>query len=273
LLNKEAIKFRYYKKSKKLKAFADEPLVFDNQALGYRLKYALTVFEFDFDNKIFFYEGYPFFEEKVTDKKRLQRKWQSNREDAYSGSLMHFMRSLYRNKLVEDKFKVNQVIEVSNAERQRVRQLYTERVKKKGIDSKKNSESEENGFANKDTLEYYTKVLQYPEPSEVLMNKVLTGDSIAYAYDSTTVGLYFSHKLQVTFSAKKVPLEYAKRHLPVQLFNSPITAQLRLTSNNDVMVLANGAYFQGKNLLTSGYWGWSEKIANMLPYEYWPNKK
>ena len=273
LENKEAVKFRYYKKSNRVKAFADEPLVFDNQALGYQLKYSLTSFEYDFSNKIFFYEGYPLFEEKVTNKKWLQRRWQSNREDAYKGSLMHFMRSLYRNKLVEQNFTIKQVIDISEAERKRVKQLYEEKIKLRGLESKKISELEKYGFSDHDSLEYYIKVLQNTNQSEVIMSKKLTGDSIAYAQDSATVVLDFTNKLQVTFSEKKAPLEYVRRGLPIQMINLPITSQLRLLSNSGVIVLSNGAYFMGRNLMTAGYWGWSEKIANMLPYEYWPPKK
>ena len=122
-------------------------------------------------------------------------------------------------------------------------------------------------------MEYYIKVLQNTNQSEVIMSKKLTGDSIAYAQDSATVVLDFTNKLQVTFSEKKAPLEYVRRGLPIQMINLPITSQLRLLSNSGVIVLSNGAYFMGRNLMTAGYWGWSEKIANMLPYEYWPPKK
>ena len=104
LLNKDVVKFRFNKKNNSLKAMSSEQLVIENKALGYLLKYDLIRFEFDFNTRMFIYQGYPLFEEMDTKRKGLQKRWLANREDAYYGSLMHFMRSLYRNKLIEQHF-------------------------------------------------------------------------------------------------------------------------------------------------------------------------
>ncbi len=34
-----------------------------------------------------------------------------------------------------------------------------------------------------------------------------------------------------------------------------------------------GSYFNPQDFLTSGYWGWSEKMANLLPTDYVINEK
>ena len=53
LLNYEVVKFRFKKNEKVLRAFADEPLLIRNEALGYELKYDLSLFEFNSKINIF----------------------------------------------------------------------------------------------------------------------------------------------------------------------------------------------------------------------------
>ncbi len=268
-VNKEVVKFRHSKKEGTLKAFADEPLVLINNALGYTLKYSLTKFEYNFNTKIFFYQGYPLFEEMDSKRARVKERWIRNRESAYHGSLMHFMRSLYRNTLIQNNFEVRKLIKLSDPEKARVKAIYQNQVRQLSAQSKSIDMSGDMGFANADSANYYKKVMRNPEDLNVLINQILPGDSIAYALDSTTVGLDFTHYLYVTYLLKKNPEEYAKI-LYKGAENAPIISEISLTNGIPVTVLANGSYFEGVNMLTSKYWGWWEKLGNMLPYDYWP---
>jgi hypothetical protein len=81
--NKDIIKFRLSKKQNILKAFADEPLIIENKALGYILRYELKLFEYDFTKHTFYYQGYPLFEEMVAKRSGIAKRWAKNREDAY----------------------------------------------------------------------------------------------------------------------------------------------------------------------------------------------
>lgn len=271
LLNKEVIKFRFSKKNNTLKAIANDRLVIENRALGYVLKYDLTRFEYDFGTRIFLYQGYPLFEEMETKRKGLQKRWAENREDAYYGSVMHFMRSLFRNKLVEQDFEVRKLIKLPDAEKKRVRALYRAQAVNAAINGTVMVDGQLPGL-RRDSAAYYRKVMNEPESMNVLINTVLTGDSIAYALDSATVGLEFNDYLQVVYTKKKTPPEYQKM-LPRGVTSILLTSELFRTSPNPIMVLASGNYFEGTDLITSGYWAWSEKIANLLPNEYWPSPK
>jgi hypothetical protein len=271
LLNKEVIKFRFSKKNNTLKAIANDRLVIENRALGYVLKYDMTRFEYDFGTRIFLYQGYPLFEEMETKRKGLQKRWAENREDAYYGSVMHFMRSLFRNKLIEQHFEVRKLIKLPDAEKKRVRALYRTQAVNAAINGTLMADGQLPGL-RRDSAAYYRKVMNEPESMNVLINKILTGDSIAYALDSATVGLEFNDYLQVVYTQKKTPPEYQKM-LPRGVTSIPITSELFRTSPNSIMVLASGNYFEGTDLITSGYWAWSEKIANLLPNEYWPSSK
>jgi len=200
--------------------------------LGYELKYDLSVFEFNFTTKIFFYQGYPLFSQLATSRKRVEDRWQRNRAETYQGSLMHFMRSLYRNILIEEGYELRKIIR--NKEKQ-----YS---------------SFFSGSASRNV--------------DVLINTPLNGDSIAFAIDSTTVGLQFNNYLQVVYKWKYMPESYrlTQRGMgPKQ----PMTAELFMPDPEKVVaVLANGSYFSGKDILNLGFWAWSEKLSNMLPLDF-----
>lgn len=238
LLNKEVVKFRFKKKENVLRAFADEPLVIRNEALGYELKYDLTLFEFNFKTNIFFYQGYPLFIDLETKRKVKVKRWQQNRQEVYLGSMMHFMRSLYRNKLVEDGFELRKII----------------RKKEKA------NRIQLGGINNMNDM-------------DILVNVPLNGDSIAFAIDSATAGIQFSDYLQVVYPAKKMSDMYSQQNRGVRI-NQPMTAELFMPNPNvSIAVLANGSYFYGKDILASAYWAWSEKLSNLLPLDYKIPKK
>lgn len=75
-----------------LKAMASEPLVVENRALGYRVRYDLTDFEARPDYNFFF--GEPLFEELQPADAAEAARWQANRRKAYLGSTRHLLRSL-----------------------------------------------------------------------------------------------------------------------------------------------------------------------------------
>jgi len=272
LVNKETIKFRLNKKENILKAVANEQLVIVNNALGYRLKYDLTRFEFNFGTKIFLFQGYPLFEEIETKRDGLKKKWMRNRDDAYYGSIMHFMRSLFRNRLLEEKFEVRKLIKIPDTEQKRVMAIY-QAVMKKTAASGRTFDRDLDIKANyPDSAAYYKGVLQHPENMSVLINKILPGDSIAFAIDSNTAGLAFKDYLQIVYPPKLTPVEYQK-FLHKGDFFAPITSEIFLTSHRPISIVSNGNYFEPTDIISSGYWAWSEKISNMLPSDFKPFKK
>lgn len=75
-----------------LRAQASEPLVIENAATGYRLRYVLQ--HFDAHQGMAFYGGQSQFEELTPESDRQARRWQQARQLAYRGSLRHLMASL-----------------------------------------------------------------------------------------------------------------------------------------------------------------------------------
>lgn len=263
--NKNIIKFRFNKKQNTLKAFADEPLVIQNQALGYVLRYELKLFEYDFTKRTLYYQGYPLFEEMTAKRPSITKRWAKNRQEAYYGSLMHFMRCLYRNKIVEQGYELRKIIRVPNQEKIRVKQLY------KSFELKGTSTIDVNVMRG-DSSTYYQRILQEPDSKDFLINKILPSDSVAYAINTTTAALEFTDYLQVTYTKKREPLEYYKS-IGKRFGDNALVSELSLPNKTGVAVLANGSYYEGLNLMTSLFWAWWEKAATLLPLDYWPSKK
>lgn len=233
LLNKEAVKFTFSKKENILRAFATEPLRIENNALGFDLTYSLTQFEHNYKTRIFYYQGYPLFSEKKPRNNRQYQKWISNRKETYKGSLMHFMRSLFRNKIIEEGFEIKKIIKQKTS---------SASIKING--------------------------LPLEEEIDVLIDKPLTGDSIAFAIDDNTAGLQFKDYLQVVYKNKVMSPLYVRTKRNITL-GDPITAKLFMPdATKTLSVLANGSYFFGRDILTLDYWAWSEKLSNLLPLEY-----
>ena len=115
--NKEALKFYFSKKRNRLKVMASEPLEIINEALGYRIKYALDSFIYDYNTQVTLYTGYPLFE-AITSTDSLQAvQWVSNRKQAYQGSLLHFMRSMYAKQLRENGFEIQFLVKENEEEK------------------------------------------------------------------------------------------------------------------------------------------------------------
>ena len=106
LLNPEALRFLYYKRNDRYKILAKEPLMIQNRALGYNLRYQLDSFVYFNQNKINSYRGACLFTEMegTEDEKKV---WKENRAKAYEGSRLHFLRAYYDSTLRQEGFTVD----------------------------------------------------------------------------------------------------------------------------------------------------------------------
>jgi len=262
--NHDAIKFRYSKSKNFLQAFADEPIVIENAGLGYLIHYKLEDFEHDFAKNSVAYLGYPLFEE-MKGNERKRKKWQERRKEAYYGSVMHFMRCLYVDKLVENGYEVKRLKKIENTEKKRVQMLYKYLA---GADNNIDFQSR----LPKDSVTYYEKILRQPAFTSVLYNQVLPGDSIATAADSVTALLTFNDYLYIVYKNKKEPYEYQKIFNGMHSPGGFITSEVSLMNSNPIFVSHNGAYYNPQDFFAAGYWSFSEKMGEILPFDYWPDR-
>jgi hypothetical protein len=241
ITNKDALRFRYYLKSRKLTVNAVEPLIIVNKALGYNLEYHLESFTYDFESNIISFYGYPLFREMTADNSDRQMKWDNNRLHAYLGSMMHFMRSLYNGRLQQDGFIIEHEIQVPNVEKLRVKAIYIPNVT--------HSDS-----IPIDTLHHYWEVMRQPDS---FLRKTKTYDNVSTVNPDQTRSLFFIGDFTVIYGNGHLGIAYMESAMEL-LYPAPLGIE------------ENGAYFPPQVLLSKGNWARTEKIANLVPRDYYP---
>ena len=113
--NPEVLKFYFSKKRNRLKVTSNEPLVVMNDALGYKISFAIDSFIYEYTSNVSLFAGYPLFEE-MQGTTEQQAAWQQNRTEAYEGSLLHFMRSLFNKNLEDEGFEVQFLVKNNGKE-------------------------------------------------------------------------------------------------------------------------------------------------------------
>ena len=105
IINPDVIRFDYDAESKSLQASAEEFIVMENKALGYRIKYLLKYFKKDDRLNLITYFGNPSFEDlaKSTSKPRQHKQ---KRDEAYYGSSQHFLTSLFNSTSRKEGFTI-----------------------------------------------------------------------------------------------------------------------------------------------------------------------
>ena len=114
--NKEVLKFYFSKKRNRLKVLASEPIIIKNPALGYTIKYTIDSFTYDYGTLASAYIGYPLFEAMQPADSAQATLWKANRQVAYNGSILHFMRSVYTKQLKEEGFEIQFLLKNSGIE-------------------------------------------------------------------------------------------------------------------------------------------------------------
>lgn len=253
ILNTDAIRFRYYKKSNRLRAYSLEPIEVVNDALGYRIRFQLEEFELNFHEKSVFYLGYSFYEEL---KGKAQKRKLDNRRKAYEGSVLHFMRALYENKLMEQGFEVRRLVRIPNMEKQRVKHIFPDRASTGAPVP-----------LPADSAVYYRKVMAQPDFTEQLGQDLLSSANLVRDMGDGLLELYFSDHLQVTYKNAKEENAYL---MDMRESRKPSfrRTSVTLVDGNKIIVDRFGNYFNPRDFLTRGYWAWSEKLANALPVDY-----
>ncbi|RYY31360.1 MAG: carboxypeptidase-like regulatory domain-containing protein, partial [Sphingobacteriaceae bacterium] len=105
VVNPRVVSLAYYGSRRLLEAYADEFLIVENHALGYRVKYLIKDFKSDKISNIISYTGKAQFED-MPGSAAQKKKWKEKRDATYYGSPQHFYRSLYTGKLANEGFMV-----------------------------------------------------------------------------------------------------------------------------------------------------------------------
>lgn len=84
-------------------------LKIDNINLGYRLEYLLESFRNDYKSGIVTYSGFPFFIPDSNLSKGKQRRVERNRQEAYYGSMQHFLKAVFEGKTVAEGYEIRRL--------------------------------------------------------------------------------------------------------------------------------------------------------------------
>jgi hypothetical protein len=252
--NPEVIRFRISPNKQLMTVIAKAPLIIENKALGYNIRYQLEVFQYEFVKQRLFYAGFPFFEQMKGGTRQLQR-WKRNRADAYDGSALHFMRSLYIDQLTEAGYDMRYLFKYRNEEKERVKQVYKKRILTQGnvID------------LGGDSSAYYQRILQQPDVRTETGKNLLTRDSIGFMNDSSAFVFNNKQYIQVYYKNKPVPIAYQALY---PKSNAIWLSELVLINQQPIELYQNGAYYSPTELMLIGFWAWWEKIGTLLPVDY-----
>ncbi|MBA5629724.1 carboxypeptidase-like regulatory domain-containing protein [Moheibacter lacus] len=245
ITNPKVLNFSYDEENATLKASARQPLKIQNQYLGYELEYDLVDFSMDYRNQIQYIAGTSLFVEMQGSKSK-NKKWNRNRLSSFHGSLMHFVRSLYDEKLKENGFIINRLIRKENPDFK----IYRERIQK---------------MADRGEVIHVKN-----PPSQIIQTLVKADvpyDSLRIRSDNTVV-LNFEGLYHVEFTGEKEDMDYVRTTTGDQFIGNQYSI-IYLLENKWVEIEANGNYFPPKELMTEGYFTW-EKIGNLLPLDFKP---
>jgi hypothetical protein len=269
--NQDSIRFRFYKNSNRLVAYADEPIIIENKALGYIISYQMEDFEINFREGSLFYAGYPLVKDIEKDS-GVPERWKRKRLKAYKGSILHFMRSLYSNRLKEEGFDVRRMTRNLNLEKKRIIQMYQSVNKNNrvghGTPGPQVKFQEPDGYSQ-DSLNYFHTTLRQPDYTETYGADLLTGDSILERSAGSNPILFFTDYLFITYKNETEEEGFVKSQFPVRR-PSYQRSYITLLNDHALEIEVNGSYFDPRDLLSSGYWAWSDKMADYVPFDFDP---
>jgi len=273
LKNPDVLKFRL-NDDNTLTVVASEPIQIRNNALGYEINYKLEEFEYDFTSKVITYNGYALFKDLSLAHPNKALKWLSERSDTYEISLLHFMRAFFVNELVPEGFEMRSLAKISNPDKERAKKMFSihkDSVIKRTIDTVYEIKlgAISTTVHTADSTSYYKQMLL--QPDTVISRQIVLADSLGFAADSSTAGLYFPDSLEISYRLKDVPNEYKKLSKSHKNDSFPVS-QFVFLNKKPVFVLSSGYYYGPYDLKITGFWAWWETMSTLLPYDYIPIK-
>ncbi len=269
LLNPQILFIEDDRKEGILRVSTNDFLIVENKALGYRLKYMLNLFEYDFNTRIIYFSGLPVFEDlKGSGSKR--KKWLQAREIAYAGSPQHFFQSLYKNQIQQEGFILYKRVKTKNPDRpaDSVIQAAKERLVKRIHGPLKA------GSALADSLSYWQQVQQMPAENVTLDMRGVQTDTLVKTAGPDLKFINYTDELYVLFTPEQESNAYSSsghyilRPLTIPNYQISVIRMLK----GPVGFYANGGMRDSRALLYEGFWAY-EKIGDMVPMDYIPLAK
>ena len=248
--------------TQELTARTKEYLQIDNDALGYRLKYYGLYFAYDKEAQSITYYGQPVFEEMKPRDETQRRLWAANRLTAYTGSFMHFLRSVYTNRLEAGGFLAQQIRVTPNPRYERNQQQRTALLAAGAAGAYSPAEQDSLRRWSREVAEVATL---YPEARPIDSLRVVKPNGrICLRYTGQLQVAHFGEAPDPRFKQRMGTLGYSRKPFPLLRQVS----RLQLT-DGEAEIQADGSLRNPLDVAIGGYWGF-EKIGEFLPYDYVP---
>ena len=237
ILNPDIIKYSYNRDKNILTAATDDFLIIENKALGYKMKYLLTNFTYDIGSVggLIAFAGKLFYEDLPGDSAKMQ-KWEEARAAVYLGSITHFFRSLFNDKLNDNSFVVYRVPNPPL--------LSAYEKKHKGIPQR-----------------YYKPVKS--------LNEFITGVDDNFKAFKLKPLISDSTELYVLYTPNREPKDFTGHGVQIgRGFKMPLGQLSFLRPVGDsVLINMNGDVSPAVNLIKGGFWTWGQ-MAAFIPADY-----
>lgn len=266
ILNSEVLRIDYDKQNRMLSVSSDEFLVIENKALGYRIKYLLQNFEYDYRSRIVYFAGFPFFEEMKASKSKIN-KWNNKRNTAYYGSSQHFFQSLYQGTSEKEGFVINKLATIGNKNRL-PDSVINANIKKLTAGAKAINALT---FTKDDSLNYWLKERQKPKAMSVLNRAKVLTDTLVKTYNNDVKLINFSDELLVMYTKEQETEEYSNTSFYINRALDMSNHQVSLVSllAPPILFYKSGSIANPRSFLYKGFWAY-EKMADAVPIEFKP---
>ncbi len=251
IINEYMIQFE--RNEDELKAYAREPIIIENEALGYRLSYTLK--DFIETGAGLRYTGYPFYQELTPKSKREFRRWTKKRKKAYLGSTRHFLKTI--SERYEENNKRKPVIIGDH-----YLPVLAEQLKRKTRKIKFQDKLVQEGFVV--SIPRITQIkndYKQVDPDQYLSPAGYEGE-LLLSYEGT---------VRIDFLDEQ-PEKYYVWELTGN-YNTVVKWQVSFIKlgKSNVAIDKLGRYYEPYMLELSGYMAW-ERLADKLPFDYIPHE-
>lgn len=236
ILNENDLRFNYDKKDRILKVSARKPLLIKNNYLGFEIEYDLVDFEIDYKTHYVLVLGTSNFKQL---KGNNLKKWNKNRKEAYLGSVEHFVKSAYNNKITTEGFDVKRLIRKENP-------AYL-----------KFKEDLENSLDKRISAKVPPKIIS------ILINQPVPIDSLVTNHQNKKY-FNFDGLYSVEYTKAKEDAAYAQKIRGTNLVGNQLSV---FSLVQPIQIFDDGNYFQPEDLIVEGYFGY-RKIADLLPLDF-----
>jgi hypothetical protein len=262
ILNPRDIHLYFDRQARVLVAHASKPIVIENKALGYTIQWYLQKFELNYVEGTLQIFGFPSFQPLTPKGNAEAKRWMRERERAYYGSVTHFIRSLGKESLTEERFRVRKFYRVPNLMRPS-----DEFLNRKITYFRNRAMNGEKILIGKtDSLRYYMELRNEPK----LADSVATEDIKLKEILTNTSEVNYMGMLKVDFVGEREEVNYAKSQGRTTIKQQTSVIHFLVPG---LKIYENGYYQNAYDVFFEWYWAWSEKLSDMLPYDYSPPTK